>query len=189
MHTLPVINHMCSPVDFKQGQWWSVGAKMQRLIIYRHYCRLFTGVCNTLCFEGMLGLDSSVCLCFGARWPTWSLHRRLPGHAVYHGIDGRVQRCQGVGENQPGPELGKIVSPYFPYIFFTSLKLSLWAPSRLHFQRDKDFSGGRACRIDYNRRLCVLTAALCRRSPTVHKSFGHGCVNHKRSVWPLDTPC
>lgn len=80
----------------------------------------FCKTVHTVVLVVLLGLDNSVCLCFCARWPERSLHHRLSGHAVHHGIDGRVQRRQGVGENQPGPELGEIPSPSpsFPqYIF------------------------------------------------------------------------
>lgn len=148
---------------------------------------------HTVVLVVLLGLDNSVCLCFCGRWPERSLHHRLSGHAVHHGIDGRVQRRQGVGENQPGPELGEIPSPSpsFPQYAFPAPKtlseLSHRAQRLLHFQPDKDFSGGRACRIDYKRRLCVLTATLCRRSLTVLQSSGHRRVHQKHSVWPPDT--
>lgn len=41
------------------------------------------------------------------RGPERSIHHRLAGHPVYNGTDGRVQRRQGVGADQSGPELGK----------------------------------------------------------------------------------
>lgn len=46
--------------------------------------------------------------CVFCRWFEGSLHRGFSGHAVYNGINGRIQWRKGVGGDQPGPELGKI---------------------------------------------------------------------------------
>lgn len=46
--------------------------------------------------------------CVFCRWFEGSLHRGFSGHAVYNGINGRIQWRKGVGRDQPGPELGKI---------------------------------------------------------------------------------
>lgn len=41
------------------------------------------------------------------RWPERSVHHRLSGYALYYGTVGRVQRREGMGEDQPGPQLGE----------------------------------------------------------------------------------
>lgn len=174
-HTLHIYS-----IDFQQGHWWSFAAKVQRLRVFIVNCNLWLG---------RYWLLTVVCACV-------LLPGGLRGASIIDSLDtlyimGLMDEYNDAKEwVKTSLDLNSVRSSLFaPLVSPLNILYPRWAPRRLHFQPDKDFSGGRACRIDYKRRLCVLTATLCRRSLTVLQSLGHRCVNHKHSVWPLDTPC